>query len=175
MGFDMMEIEFDSAFAFAKQCHEGQVRKYTGEAYIHHPEEVAVIVASYASYHAAEVSSDTMASVAAMHDVMEDCGVTIDQMSERFSADVVAGVVCMSDIDQVGNRAERKRQTRERFIAAPGWMQTIKCADIISNASSIRAHDPKFAITYIAECTALVDAMDRAAPAIREAAYEAMR
>lgn len=175
----MMEIEFDSAFAFAKQCHEGQVRKYTGEAYIHHPAEVAVIVASYASYHAAEVSSDTMTSVAVMHEVMEDCGVTVDQMSERFSADVVAGLVCMSDIDQVGNRAERKRQTRERFIAAPGWMQTIICADIISNVSSIRAHawahDPKFAITYIAECAAMVDAMDRAAPAIREAAYEAMR
>jgi hypothetical protein len=54
-------------------------------------------------------------------------------------------------------------------------VQTIKCADLISNTSSIVMHDPKFAITYLAEKRALLDAMVLAHPRLREMAYSQAR
>ena len=41
--------------------------------------------------------------------------------------------------------------SRDRLGNAPGWVQTIKCADLISNTSSIVMHDPKFAAVYLEE------------------------
>jgi hypothetical protein len=46
----------------------------------------------------------------------------------------------------------------------PAWIQTIKCADLISNTSSIVKHDPKFAVTYLEEKRLLLDAMTKADP-----------
>jgi guanosine-3',5'-bis(diphosphate) 3'-pyrophosphohydrolase len=64
----------------------------------------------------------------------------------------------------MGNRAERKAASRARLAAAPGWVQTIKCADLISNTSSIVKHDPKFAVTYLEEKRLLLDVLTKADP-----------
>ena len=64
------------------------------------------------------------------------------------------------------NRAERKRMTRERYAIAPAEAQTVKCADIISNTVSIVEHDPDFAVVYLSEVRALLDALDRADPTL---------
>lgn len=49
-----------------------------------------------------------------------------------------------------------------RLGNAPGWVQTIKCADLISNTSSIVLHDPKFAVTYLEEKRLLLEALTQA-------------
>ena len=55
----------EKAYQFAKTKHEGQYRK-SGEAYIYHPMNVAVILISvYADY-------ETI-SAGLLHDVLEDC------------------------------------------------------------------------------------------------------
>lgn len=104
----------------------------------------------------------TMKAVALLHDVIEDCGVTYDELVSSFGLQVAFGVLQLSDILQVGNRASRKEQTRMRLKNSPDWVQTIKCADIINNCPSIMKHDSKFAETYIPECKALLDVMDKA-------------
>jgi hypothetical protein len=72
----------------------------------------------------------------------------------------------LSDLE-TGNRAERKAAGRVRLAAAPGWVQTIKCADLISNTSSIVMHDPQFAGVYLEEKRLLLDVMDGADPGLR--------
>ena len=42
------------------------------------------------------------------------------------------------------------------------WIQTIKCADLISNATSIIKHDQDFAKVFCAEAVALLEVMDNA-------------
>ena len=72
------------AFEFAADKHKDQKRK-SGEPYIIHPIEVVDILAG--------LEMDT-ASLAAgfLHDVVEDCGVTTDELSEIFG-DEIAGLV----------------------------------------------------------------------------------
>jgi hypothetical protein len=67
----------------------------------------------------------------------------------------------LSDLEQ-GNRAERKAASRLRLAAAPGWVQSIKVADLISNTSSIVQNDPKFAATYLEEKRLMLDVLDHA-------------
>ncbi len=78
---------------------------------------------------------------------------------------MAGGVVLLSDLEQ-GNRADRKAAQRVRLAAAPGWIQTIKCADLISNTSSIVMHDPKFAVLYLEEKRLLLDVMTEADPGL---------
>lgn len=149
-----MSLVIYDAMMFARKAHEGQVRKYTGVPYFDHLAEVAGITASVCWMPQAQC-------VAWLHDTVEDCDVTAKEIEDQFGPEVAHGVLYLSDLDQ-GNRAERKRLSCERLARAPDWVQTIKCADLISNTSSIVAHDPKFAKVYLAEKRALLDAMTKA-------------
>lgn len=142
------------AMLFAREVHKDQKRKYTGNPYSDHLAEVAGIVATVSL-------SPLSIAVAWLHDCVEDCGVQDQTIKDMFGMDVRNGVVLLSDMEQ-GNRAKRKAASRARLSAAPGWVQTIKCADLISNTSSIVEHDPQFAQLYLEEKRLLLDVMAKA-------------
>ncbi len=85
-------VEF--AFSLAFTAHEYQRRK-SGEPYIHHPIEVAQIVAQ-------EMSLDANAVVCALlHDVVEDTEYTLEQMVSVFGhekASILDGLTKIEDI-----------------------------------------------------------------------------
>jgi (p)ppGpp synthase/HD superfamily hydrolase len=143
-----MTLAFD-AMQFAREVHATQVRKYTGNPYTDHLAEVCGVAMS-AGWHNATIHPDKLMAVAWLHDCVEDQGVTRDELDRRFGATVADGVMLLSDLE-TGNRATRKKASRERLAMAPGWVQTIKVADLISNTSSIVKHDPTFAKTYLKE------------------------
>lgn len=145
------------AMMFAREVHQDQRRKYTGAPYREHLAEVAGIVATVAP----PDFGDVMVATAWLHDCVEDKGVAPDTLAERFGSMVADGVLLLSD-HETGNRAERKAAARLRLHAAPGWVQTIKAADLISNTASIVEHDPKFAVTYLAEKRAMLDVLSKA-------------
>ena len=82
------------AYAYADECHSGQMRK-SGEPYIAHPLETALYLA--------DLRLDAHTIVAALlHDVVEDCGVTLEEVEERFgpeSAKLVDGVTKLTRMD----------------------------------------------------------------------------
>lgn len=155
------------AMMFAREVHKAQRRKYTNNPYTDHLAEVAGIVATVDA-------SDTTIAVAWLHDCREDQRITGEQIERRFGMAVAVGVSLLSDFE-TGNRAERKAAGRVRLASAPAWVQTIKCADLISNTSSIVEHDPKFAVTYLEEKRRLLDVMTLADPRLRAIAYEQAR
>ena len=91
---DSEQLKFiEQAYLFAKEKHTGQFRK-TGEDYIIHPLNVAMILTTiYADY-------QTIAA-GFLHDVLEDCDCTADEMKEKFGEEVtklVQGVTKLSKI-----------------------------------------------------------------------------
>ena len=157
------------AMTFAREAHAKHERKYTGEPYFIHLAEVAAIVAS--TLPSDEFGFEEAVATAWLHDTVEDCGVTLKQIEDLFFFRVALGVSGLTDVEVGANRAERKAKARERLAACSGWIQTIKCADLISNTSSIVKHDPKFAKVYLEEKRLLLDVMDKADPRLREMAY----
>lgn len=152
------------AMIFARAVHANQRRKYTGNPYVDHLAEVAGIVAAVADD--AMMSYEVMTAVAWLHDAVEDQGIALQEINDRFGLMVAIGVSGLSDVE-TGNRAARKAASRERLAGCSGWIQTIKCADLISNTSSIVMHDPKFAVTYLEEKQLLLDVMTKADPRLR--------
>lgn len=142
------------ALKFAVKAHGEQKRKYTGDPYIVHPIEVAEIVSG-------GDHTDAMLAAALLHDVVEDTDATLDDLKKIFNIGVVALVDELTDISKPedGNRAVRKALDRAHIASASNAAQIIKCADLISNTSSIVQFDPIFARVYLAEKRALLDVM----------------
>lgn len=161
----MSNLAFE-AMTFARHVHRAQQRKYTGNPYADHLAEVAGIVAAaqvWCPGHNDVMGMEIAIAVAWLHDCVEDQGVKESTLFVEFGRVVSDGVLLLSDLEQ-GSRVERKAASRERLAAAPGWVQTIKCADLISNTSSIVRQDPKFAVVYLEEKRLLLDVLTNADP-----------
>lgn len=146
------------AMVFAREAHRSQKRKYTGNPYADHLAEVAGIAVTACP---STLRPDVMAAVAWLHDCVEDQGVTVEALTEKFGAEIARAVLFLSDTE-TGNRAERKAAARVRLAGAWDWVQTIKVADLISNTASIVQHDPKFAVVYLEEKRLLLDVLTKA-------------
>lgn len=144
----------ETAFEFASNAHQGQVRKYTGEPYINHPVEVAHIVASAGGTH-------QMVCAALLHDVIEDCGVTQKELSRLFDDNIVHMVVDLTDISKPSDGNREARKGIDRYNLSKAWPEskTVKLADLISNTSTIAKHDPEFAKTYMKEKALLLEVL----------------
>lgn len=164
---DRRTLAFD-AMQFARERHANQRRKYTGNPYADHLAEVCGIAMS-AGWHNAEIHPDKLMATCWLHDCMEDQGVGHADLNAMFGLEVADGVAWLSDME-TGNRLERKAASRRRLARAPGWVQTIKVADLISNTSSIVQHDPKFAVLYLEEKRLMLDVLDKADPRLVQVA-----
>lgn len=140
-------LHLPTVVEFATIAHQGQVRKYSGEPYINHPLEVARIVSKCMGV------TDEMIAAALLHDTVEDCDVTLEQITDHFGHEVARLVGWLTDVSRPedGNRFVRKALDREHTGRGCCDAKTIKLADLISNTRSIVIDDPGFAKTYMAE------------------------
>ena len=76
----------NEAVAFAVKAHDGMRRKKSGLPYILHPLEAAVIVGTM-------TDDQNVIAAAVLHDVVEDAGVAIEEIAEKFGARVCELVV----------------------------------------------------------------------------------
>ena len=81
------------AIAFAVKAHDGMRRKKSEAPYILHPMEAAVIVGTMSD-------DQNLIAAAALHDVVEDAGITLDEIKEKFGQRV---------FELVGSETEDKR------------------------------------------------------------------
>ncbi|MEE9448158.1 MAG: HD domain-containing protein, partial [Arenicellales bacterium] len=84
------------AYLCAADAHQHQKRR-SGEAYIHHPLAVALILANM------QIDSRTLMA-AILHDVLEDTNVSREEMAEKFGEDVAHMVDGVSKISQVSSK-----------------------------------------------------------------------
>ena len=82
------------AYEYAYLCHEGQLRK-SGEPYIAHPLEIALFLTEL------RLDEQTIAA-SLLHDVVEDCDVSLDELSAKFGPEIgklVDGVTKLTQLD----------------------------------------------------------------------------
>ncbi len=141
-GFD--EIRIREACLFAEKHHEGQFRK-SGEKYIVHPYEVALILARL------NLDDDTIIA-GILHDTLEDTDVSYSEIEEKFGSDVAAIVDGVTKILQIKYESKTLQQSenfRKMLLAMSKDIRVIlvKLADRLhnmrtlqyKNASSIKA------------------------------------
>ena len=85
----MMEL-VSEAIVFAVKAHDGMRRKKEEAPYILHPMEAAVIVGTM-------TNDQHLIAAAALHDVVEDAGITIEEIEENFGSRVRELVACETE------------------------------------------------------------------------------
>ncbi len=123
---------FESALAFASSQHHGQTRKGSGAPYITHPIAVASIVGQYGG-------DEDQAIAALLHDVLEDCDVTREQVAARYGERVAMIVDACTDTTETPKPPWRAR--KEAHIAKartqPADVKLVMAADKMHNAITI--------------------------------------
>ncbi len=124
------------AYVLARDAHGEQTRS-SGEPYITHPVAVAGILA--------ELRMDAQSLMAAlMHDVMEDCGVSKDELQAEFGLQVAELVEGVSKLTQInfGSKAEQQAENfRKMMMAMTRDIRVIliKLADRLHNMRTLGA------------------------------------
>jgi (p)ppGpp synthase/HD superfamily hydrolase len=127
-----MGLLLKRALDHAAVWHRDQRRKYPGAdvPYVSHLAGVAVILARHGF-------DDEVVAAGALHDSIEDAGVTSAEIAELFGERVAELVVHVTETDKSLPWEDRKRLYLEHFAKKPWEAQAITLADKIDNFQSI--------------------------------------
>ena len=123
-----------NAYNFSLDIHKGQ-RRYSGEPYFDHVFRVAEILTEL------KMDSTTIAA-GFLHDSVEDTGVNLDEVKERFGEDVailVDGVTKISEL-KLESREERQAETFRKMLLSMAQdvrVIIIKFADRLHNMRTL--------------------------------------
>ena len=130
----------ERAYRFAAEAHKSQHRR-SGEAYINHPVEVALILA-----HDLHMDSDVICA-SLLHDTVEDTSASLDELRELFGesvAELVDGVTKLTSIEVDSMDAKQALNLRKMFLAMSRDIRVviIKLADRLHNMRTLAALPP---------------------------------
>ncbi len=124
----------EDVYDYAKARHEGQVRS-SGEPYIEHPLAVAWLLA--------DLRFDTVCvAVALLHDVLEDTGVSRDELGSKWGDEIAALVDGVSKIGKHAyvRRDEAQAETFRKLVLASARdirVIVVKLADRLHNMQTL--------------------------------------
>jgi len=129
----------ERAYTFAAQAHR-EHRRLSGDPYITHPFAVANILADL------ELDPKTIAA-SLLHDVIEDAGVTREELAELFGDEVaklVEGVTKLSQLSFVSREERQAENFRKMFVAMGEDFRiiVIKLADRLHNMRTLQFLSP---------------------------------
>ena len=125
------------AFRFAEKAHDGQ-KRLSGEPFVEHPLQTALYLA--------ELRLDSNTLVAALlHDVMEDCDVGFDELSQNFGEDVARLV------DGVTKLTKAELMTEERRAVLPSTDADLTRAASVRKMLMSMAEDIRVVLIKLAD------------------------
>ena len=125
----------DRAIIYAVRAHAGTERRGKGFPYIVHPMEAMAIVATL-------TSDQALLAAAALHDVVEDTELTVEDIRAEFGARVAELVEAESDkfvggVSESDSWRTRKQAAIDRLAEAPLEVKMVAMGDKLSNMRAI--------------------------------------
>jgi (p)ppGpp synthase/HD superfamily hydrolase len=132
----LFSVALERALRFATIAHQGQVRKATDVPYITHPVQVAWILQRVG------FDDEALLQAALLHDVVEDCDVSLEEVARAFSPRVAALVAALSErkTDEAGQKRpweDRKREHLAHLADASIEVRALALADKLHNLETI--------------------------------------
>lgn len=131
--FYNLEEDPETAYAYARQQHNGQTRS-DGSPYLNHPERVAVAVSRFADTH----NLDELISAALLHDTIEDTSTTYEDLKVLFGG-LIASIVkeLTSDKEEIA-KVGKTEYLSKKMAAMSSYALIVKLADRLDNVSDIK-------------------------------------
>ncbi len=124
-----------TALRFARRVHLGQNRKQTHEPFVEHPIAVAGLLSE-------QGFDGPVLAAAYLHDVLEKTLVEVEELEERFGAQIAGLVESLSE-DDLDGYAERKRALRRKILSHSRVAVVIYAADRVANLRDWTAIAPE--------------------------------
>ena len=132
--------KIEKAYLFAKEKHNGQ-KRISGEDYIVHPLNVAYILS--------EIHADSKTiSAALLHDTIEDCDVTKEELENRFGLEVSKLVESITKINKLNFSGDNEAVIANQRKILVGMTEDVrviilKLADRLHNMRTLWALSEK--------------------------------
>jgi (p)ppGpp synthase/HD superfamily hydrolase len=159
--------EYIKALIFAAHAHGSQRVPGTRLPYLAHLTLVSMEVMAAVS---AEAGLDGTLAVqcASLHDVIEDAGISRDQLAELFGKAVADGVKALSK-DSTLSREEQMKDSLERIRRQPREIWMVKLGDRITNLQPPPTHwTPEKIARYRQEAVQIHASLQDASPFLAE-------
>lgn len=144
---------FERAIEFAVEKHKGQTRKGDGRPYILHPMEVAILILKYKK----SVNAYLLGACAILHDVVEDCGVTLSEITKEFGPQV-ASIVDELTLDKTKYKSIGKAEyLAQHTVKMSSYALAIKLCDRLSNVMDMSTMPEEFKTKYKAETNLILE------------------
>lgn len=168
----------ENAESLAHEAHKGQFRKYTGEPYIVHPEQVKEKVTLFCTSRIyrnqnheplSEDKKELMERAAWLHDVLEDCPqISFERIIAETDEETFNLVVELTNPSKNSKepRAVRKKMDRDHLATVSWEAKVIKLCDRIVNLLDLKMNSQlpngpqkDFLALYAKESRALLEVL----------------
>ena len=146
----------EKAILFATEKHKGIRRKGDGKPYILHPMAVMMILFSLKDSN----NKYLLAVVAILHDVVEDCDVTLAEIRRLFGYAVAA---LLEEVTTDKKKCEQMGKTAYlcmRVLEMTSYGLRIKLADRLHNCSDLKNMSQKFRDNYIPQTQEIIRTLE---------------
>lgn len=148
--------EYKEAYLYAAEKHLLQIRKFTKDPYIIHPEFVACMLVRY-------TTDKSMIKAALLHDVVEDTSATLEEIEDLFGQRVADLVFELTTDEDLKNKFGKKVYLTEKMNNMSEDAFLIKLLDRLHNVMDC-LHDNvtyKFREWYWRETRYIIDHLER--------------
>lgn len=147
----------ERAIIYATEKHKGVTRKGDGTPYIIHPIRVMMTLFGIKGN---SVNIYLLAVAAILHDVVEDCGVTIQEIAELFGYDVAAIVEQLtSDSDKIEAMGKTEYLT-QKLLKISSYALVIKLIDRLDNIKDMKTMPETFSSRQIKSTMVILNALE---------------
>lgn len=130
-----MESLVERARSYAEKKHERQYRVHDKDPYITHPREVVGLLEQIG------IQNENILASAWLHDVVEDCGVFVEELKREFNPEVARIVRALT-------RDVNGEMYKARINKSDYAVKIVKLADVVHNCSDLHSDSPKEMIVH---------------------------
>lgn len=148
----------EKAILFAAKCHRGQRRKGDGRPYILHPMSVLRTL-----YDVKESKNMYLLAIVVMlHDVVEDCGISLKTIAKKFGHQVAALVEELTLLKENYETIGKTKYLCQEVLRMTSYALCIKLCDRLDNVSprEIKKMPEDFKKKYRAETWEIVKTLE---------------
>lgn len=143
----------ERAIEFATKAHKGAFRKGDGRPYIMHPVSVMMRVRSMKN----SSNAYLLAAAAVLHDTVEDCGVELMEIAEKFGFYVAALVEELTLDKSKYETIGKTKYLSQELTSMSSYALVIKLCDRLDNVEDMQTMDKVFIERYTQETKDILD------------------
>lgn len=123
----MLKQRVIDAYIFSQKAHEGQTRRFTGEPYFKHPKGVARSIEHL-------TRDEDMIIASLLHDVVEDCNITLGEIENKFGKQVAKYVDALtSNKIELALSESKAKYLIDKMLKMTDEELVLKLADRVDN------------------------------------------